>query len=84
MMDFLLRAGAGILGIATFLLAWGWLPICIFWLPDHLIYRWRMSGARAASVARFAALIGSGLLWLAFSYLLPDWWVGATPVIVSE
>lgn len=83
-MDLLLHIGAGILGLATFLLAWGWLPLCVMWLPDHLMYRWHVPGDRAIKMAQIAGIGGCIALWIIYSYLLPDWWVAATPVIVSD
>lgn len=84
MIDWLLHFGAGLLGFATFLLAWGWLPICMFWLSPLLKYRFGVSEDRARNLAFSAFVAGSVALWLAWRYLLPDWWVASTPLFVSD
>lgn len=84
MIDGLLHVGAGLLGFATFLLAWGWLPICMFWLFPLLEYRFRVPEDRARKIMFGCFLAGWLALWLAWRYLLPDWWIAATPLLVSD
>ncbi len=79
MSDFL----AGVLGFVTFLLVYFWV-FSFFVFHEHF---WRFAwfreltddGRRNSAFA--AMLIGAAILWLAWEYLLPDWWKSSTPMM---
>lgn len=83
MIDFLARAGAALLGFATFLLAWSW--VFSYFLFARLLENHPRTGHLSRDTIQriaFALTVAGGIaIWLAFEYLLPSWWLAATPML---
>lgn len=83
MIEILAHVGAGLLGFATFLLAYFWVfSIFLFFrlLEDHP----RTENLSKDAIRRIAfglTVVGGVAIWLAFEYLLPRWWIEATPML---
>lgn len=83
MMNWLLDAALELIGISTTLIAFAWIPASFVWATTRL----ERANTPSDLVPKLACTftIGGGIiLWLAWRYLLPDWWVGATYLPVSD
>lgn len=83
MIAILARIGAGILGIATFLLAYLWiLSFFLFHrLLEHHPRTEHLSKDAKRRIAFGLTAAGGVAIWLAFEYVLPSWWLAATPIV---
>lgn len=77
---------AGLLGFLTFLVAYFWIfsYFAFFrWLDRRAGYT-REGEGRRRMIAFWMTVLGGALLWLAWTYALPDWWRQATWSISSD
>tara|TARA_R110000782_G_scaffold59847_1_gene124002 strand:- start:609 stop:857 length:249 start_codon:yes stop_codon:yes gene_type:complete len=76
----------GIVGIATSLFLFLfplWYILLRAKISENRKYAW--IAERRYDTAWLIALVGSGiLLYLIWRYVLPDWWIEATPLLTSE
>ncbi len=74
-----------LLGIGTFLVLWGALPLWIWWFQTRIVdYLPDDAQGRGRAGAGIGAVLIVVTLWLVWRYVLPDWWIVATPMIVTD
>jgi hypothetical protein len=79
------EVGTAILGVATFLLIWGALPLWMWWFDSRVLIHFPDSARKRGQ--RYMALGAAWILltiWLIWRYVLPDWWIEATPMLSNE
>jgi hypothetical protein len=77
--------GQGILGLATFVFIWAALPVWLWWFQTHITDYMPESAKRRGQRYMIIGLIWLGMtIWLVWRYVLPDWWIAATPMVSNE
>ena len=73
-----------LLGIATFLVVYFALPGWLWWFHTQIAaYMPDYAQRRARRYMMIGAVWVCATLWLIWRYVLPDWWIEATPMISS-
>ena len=74
-----------VLGLVTFVLVWGALPLWFWWFSSHISdYMAEYSQKRAQRYMVVGAAWLVLTIWMLWRFVLPDWWVEATPMLGSE
>lgn len=76
----------GLIGFLTGILAYLWIFTIFFfmrWL-DNASWFQRQTRVTAQTAAGWLTIGGAVLFWLLWRYVLPDWWIEATPLLVYE
>ncbi|MEQ1543374.1 MAG: hypothetical protein ABL926_14125 [Novosphingobium sp.] len=74
-----------ILGVATFLLIWGALPIWFWWFTTRISDFMPEFTKRRTQRYMLVGVVWLGLtIWMIWRFVLPDWWIEATPMPASE
>ena len=77
---------ASVLGFATFLLMYLWIFMLFGfhkWWQNYKWY-WDMPKEKRSNWAALATAVGGLLIWAIWSFVLPDWWKAATPMVGYE
>lgn len=76
----------GLLGFVTFLVLYLW--IIVFFVLHRFLERWPRTQSKGADWHRNVAaglwLASATGLWLLWTYILPDWWIAATPMLTFD
>jgi hypothetical protein len=80
--EIVVAIASSILGVLTFLLVWGLLPLWLFafdWLTLNRYARRPENIRRRLMLAGFAT--SAAMLLLLWHFVLPDWWIASTPML---
>ncbi|MDZ4307342.1 hypothetical protein [Allopontixanthobacter sp.] len=75
-----------VLGFVTFLTIYFWIFSYFYFHSriERLVWRGKLSEKRVQPIAFSLTVAGGIVIWLLWRFVLPDWWIEATPMIVAD